>query len=80
MLISSAIRGNHSSGNNRKNPSQDCRRYVWAGLLVLKLEGRLTPEFSCKHVTTIAAKPHPKNACLLQRSLDSEREKQIQEW
>jgi len=31
---------------------------------------QLTPLFSCKHVTTIAAKPHPKSACLLQRSLD----------
>jgi hypothetical protein len=30
---------------------------------------RLTPEFSRKHVTTIAAKPHPKSACQLQRSL-----------
>ena len=29
----------------------------------------LTPKFSCKHTTTIAAKPHPKSACLLQRSL-----------
>ena len=28
-----------------------------------------TPKLSCKHVTTIAAKPHPKSACLLQRSL-----------
>jgi hypothetical protein len=31
--------------------------------------GRLTPQFSCKHTTTIAAKPHPKSACQLQRSL-----------
>jgi len=30
----------------------------------------LTPKFSCKHSITIAAKPHPKSACLLQRSLD----------
>src|SRR5258705_4081899 len=30
----------------------------------------LTPKFSCKHATTIAAKPHPKSACQLQRSLD----------
>jgi hypothetical protein len=30
----------------------------------------LTPWFSCKHTTTIAAKPHPKSACLLQRLLD----------
>jgi hypothetical protein len=30
----------------------------------------LTPQFSCKHTTTIAAKPHPKSACQLQRSLD----------
>ena len=30
----------------------------------------LTPKFSCKHTTTIAAKPHPKSACQLQRSLD----------
>ena len=29
----------------------------------------LTPKFSCKHTITIAAKPHPKSACLLQRSL-----------
>jgi hypothetical protein len=33
---------------------------------------RLTPKFSCKHATTIAAKPHPKSACQLQRSLDSD--------
>src|SRR5450759_1949147 len=31
----------------------------------------LTLKFSCKHATTIAAKPHPKSACQLQRSLDS---------
>jgi hypothetical protein len=31
----------------------------------------LTPEFSCNHTTTIAAKPHPKSACQLQRSLGS---------
>src|SRR4051812_20577725 len=31
----------------------------------------LTPKFSCKHSITIAAKPHPKSACLLQRSLGS---------
>src|SRR6266576_1760956 len=30
---------------------------------------QLTPKFSCKHATTIAAKPHPKSAC--QRSLGS---------
>src|SRR5689334_212156 len=30
---------------------------------------RLTPKFSCKHSITIVAKPHPKSACLLQRSL-----------
>jgi hypothetical protein len=30
---------------------------------------RLTPEFSCKHSITVAAKPHPKSACQLQRSL-----------
>jgi hypothetical protein len=29
----------------------------------------LTPWFSCKHSITIAAKPHPKSACHLQRSL-----------
>jgi len=29
------------------------------------------PEFSCKHTITIAAKPHPKSACQLQRSLGS---------
>jgi hypothetical protein len=33
----------------------------------------LTPYFSCEHVTTIAAKPHPKSACQLQRSLDGGR-------
>jgi hypothetical protein len=33
----------------------------------------LTPKFSCKHTTTIAAKPHPKSACLLQRLLDRRR-------
>jgi hypothetical protein len=33
----------------------------------------LTPQFSCKHTIIIAAKPHPKSACLLQRSLDSTR-------
>jgi len=32
-------------------------------------EGYLTPEFSCKHSIPIAAKPHPKSACQLQRSL-----------
>jgi hypothetical protein len=26
--------------------------------------GGLTPQFSCKHTTTIAAKPHPKSAHL----------------
>jgi hypothetical protein len=31
--------------------------------------GWLTPKFSCKHTITIAAKPHPKSACQLQRSL-----------
>src|SRR6266571_8184207 len=31
----------------------------------------LTPKYSCKHDTTIAAKPRPKSACLLQRSLGS---------
>ena len=30
----------------------------------------LTPKFSCKHTFNIAAKPHPKSACQLQRSLD----------
>ena len=30
---------------------------------------RLTPKFSCKHTITFAAKPHPKSACQLQRSL-----------
>jgi len=38
----------------------------------LTLENRvccITPYFSCKHVTTIAAKPHPKSACQLQCSL-----------
>src|SRR6185369_2627958 len=30
---------------------------------------RLTPQFSSKDVTTIAAKPYPKSACQLQRSL-----------
>ena len=34
-----------------------------------KISGYLTPKFSCKHATTIAAKPHPKSACQLQRSL-----------
>ena len=29
----------------------------------------LTPKFGCKHTTTITAKPHPKSACLLPRSL-----------
>ena len=29
--------------------------------------------FSCKHATTIAAKPHPKSACQLQRWLDGTR-------
>ena len=32
---------------------------------------RLTPKFSCKHTTTIAAKPHPKSAWQLQRVLAS---------
>jgi len=32
----------------------------------------LTPKFSCQHTITIAAKPHPKSACLLQRSLGGE--------
>jgi len=32
----------------------------------------LTPEFSYKHTTTIAARPHPKSACQLQHSLDGE--------
>ena len=27
------------------------------------------PEFSCENTITIAAKPHPKSACPLQRSL-----------
>jgi hypothetical protein len=27
----------------------------------------LTPWFSCKHASTVAAQPHPKSACLLQR-------------
>jgi hypothetical protein len=35
----------------------------------LAVECRLTPKFSCKHATTVAAKPHPKSACLLQRVL-----------
>lgn len=29
----------------------------------------LTPQFSCKHSITLAAKPHPKSGCQLQRSL-----------
>ncbi len=29
----------------------------------------LTPWFSCKHAITLAPKPHPKSACVLQRSL-----------
>jgi hypothetical protein len=37
------------------------------------VSGRLTPWFSCKHSTTITAKPHPKSACLLQRSLGAVR-------
>jgi len=36
-----------------------------------RMRRRLTPKFSCKHTITIAAKPHPKSAWLLQRSLDS---------
>jgi hypothetical protein len=32
----------------------------------------LTPKFSCKHTITIAAKPHPKSACQLQRLLGSD--------
>jgi hypothetical protein len=38
----------------------------------LTAEVGLTPQFSCKHTTTIAAKPHPKSACQLQRSLGSD--------
>jgi hypothetical protein len=34
---------------------------------------RVTPWFRCKHATTIAARPHQKSACQLQRSLRSRR-------
>ena len=40
----------------------------------------LTPEFSCKHASNIAAKPHPKSACLLQRSLGIGRATTLRDW
>src|SRR2546423_15615094 len=58
-----------ASGPNNKNVAVTLKTFTLSPRDPVR-HVRLTPSFSCEHANTIAAKPHPKSACQLQRSLD----------
>jgi len=55
--------------NAGRDASRECDWHDGRGISAASL----TPYFSCEHTITLAAKPHPKSACQLQRSLGGPR-------